>query len=360
MALAISSEHIELADAAAGHLQRQGVRQAARDSLGGSVDLGKFWSSTAELGWLGLHVPEEFGGSGYGIAELTVVLEALGHEVAPGPFLPTVVTSAILAHAGSAELKQELLPGLADGSTIGAVGLSAGLTRDAEGLISGQVRAVLSAPEADVLVLALGDDLVVLDKATAGVEIAAATALDTTRGIGTVSCTGVEVSADRILSGAARSGRSILRVLVSAEAIGGALACLEMATDYVKVREQFGRTIGSFQAVKHHCANMLIATEATVAATWDAARATDIDGTWFAAAVAASYAGPTQLKNARMNIQLHGGIGFTWEHDAHLYLRRATTMSAILADGVSPLSDIVAAYRAGQAQGASFELPSEA
>ncbi|MBA4022615.1 MAG: acyl-CoA dehydrogenase [Gordonia sp.] len=360
MALAISSEHIELADAAAGHLQRHDVRGAARDSLDGSVDLAKFWSSTADLGWLGLHLPEEYGGSGYGIPELTVVLEALGHEIAPGPFLATVVASAVIAHAGDDGLKSELLESLGDGSAVGGVGLSAGLSLDTEGLISGQVRAVLSAPEADVLVLALGDDVVVLDKNTAGVEVTAAKALDTTRGLGTVSCTGVAAPAHRILGGAARSSRSILRILASAEAIGGALACLEMATEYAKVREQFGRTIGSFQAVKHHCANMLIATEATIASTWDAARANDIDGTWFAAAVAAFYAGPTQLKNARMNIQLHGGIGFTWEHDAHLYLRRATTVAAILSDDIDPLSDIVAAYRAGQAQGASFELPEEA
>ena len=360
MALAISSEHSELAVVATSHLERHGALQAARDSLTGPVDLGKFWSSTAELGWLGLHLPEEYGGSGYGIAELTVVLEALGHEVAPGPFLSTVIASAIIAHSADAELRQELLPGLADGSAIGGVGLSTGLSRDADGLISGQTRAVLAAPDATVLVLAIGDDLVVLDASAEGVDVTAATALDTTRSIGTVACAGVEVPTSRILDGALRSGRSLLRILASAEAIGGSLACLEMATDYAKVREQFGRSIGSFQAVKHHCANMLIATEATIAATWDAARAVDIDGTWFAAAVAASHAGPTQLTNARMNIQLHGGIGFTWEHDAHLYLRRATTVAAILSDGIDPLSDIVAAYRAGQAQGASFELPPEA
>jgi alkylation response protein AidB-like acyl-CoA dehydrogenase len=360
MALAISPEHIELADAAAGHLRRHGVRDAARASLDGSPVLDKFWSSTADLGWLGLHLPEEHGGSGYGIAELTVVLEAMGHELAPGPFLATVAASAVIAHSGDADLKAEVLPGLADGSTVGAVGLAAGLSRDTEGLVSGQVRAVLSAPEADLLVLAIGDDLVVLDTTMAGVSISPATSLDTTRGLGTVSCTGVAVPANRILEGAARSGRSLLRVLASAEATGGALACLEMATDYAKVREQFGRTIGSFQAVKHHCADMLIAAEATVAATWDAARANDIDSAWFASAVAASYAGPTQLKNARMNIQLHGGIGFTWEHDAHLYLRRATTVAAILSDGIDPLVDIVAAYRSGQAQGAIFELPEEA
>jgi alkylation response protein AidB-like acyl-CoA dehydrogenase len=102
-----------------------------------------------------------------------------------------------------------------------------------------------------------------------------------------------------------------------------------MAVEYAKVREQFGRTIGTFQAVKHHAANMLVNAEETTAATWDAARADDLDSAWFAAAVAASHAIRTQVFNAQNNIQLHGGIGYTWEHNAHLYLRRARTLAAL-------------------------------
>src|SRR5690606_33668909 len=135
---------------------------------------------------------------------------------------------------------------------------------------------------------------------------------------------------------------------------------LEEATAYAKTREQFGRPIGTFQAVKHHCANMLIEAEKTVAATWDAARADDLDDAWFAAAVAAAHAARAQVMTARLNIQLHGGIGFTWEHDAHLYLRRAQTVAAVLAAERDPLVDITAAFRAGEAHGASFELPPEA
>jgi alkylation response protein AidB-like acyl-CoA dehydrogenase len=152
----------------------------------------------------------------------------------------------------------------------------------------------------------------------------------------------------------------VFRILASAEAVGISWAALEMAVDYAKVREQFGRTIGTFQAVKHHAANMLVNAEQTTAATWDAARADDLDSAWFPAAVAASHAIRSQILDAECNIQLHGGIGFTWEHDAHLYLRRARTLAAIMADGADPLIDVVAGQRSGQAHGASFTLPAEA
>ena len=133
-----------------------------------------------------------------------------------------------------------------------------------------------------------------------------------------------------------------------------------MACEYAKVREQFGRTIGTFQAVKHHLANMLIDTEMTTAAVWDAARTENIESAWFAAAVGAWHAARTAVGTAEMNIQLHGGIGFTWEHDAHLFLRRARTVAALLNHGDDALADIVAAQRSGQAIGPSFTLPADA
>ena len=163
-----------------------------------------------------------------------------------------------------------------------------------------------------------------------------------------------------MLRGAARRARTVFRILASAEAVGVAWASLEMAVEYAKVREQFGRTIGTFQAVKHHAANMLVDAEQTTAAVWDAARADDLDSAWFPAAVAASHAIRAQVFNAQNNIQLHGGIGFTWEHDAHLYLRRARTLAALIGDGADPLLDVVEARRSGQAHGASFTLPDEA
>ncbi len=170
----------------------------------------------------------------------------------------------------------------------------------------------------------------------------------------------VAVDENRILRGVAQAARTVFRILGSAEAVGVSWAALDMAVEYAKVREQFGRTIGTFQAVKHHAANMLVDAEQTTAAVWDAARAEDLEGAWFAAAVAASHAIRAVTFNAENNIQLHGGIGFTWEHDAHLYLRRARTLAAVLGDGADPLIDVVDGQRSGQAHGASFALPEEA
>jgi alkylation response protein AidB-like acyl-CoA dehydrogenase len=222
---------------------------------------------------------------------------------------------------------------------------------------------VLGAPDAAVLVIVAGEDVVVIDadqKDSEGVTVTPLESMDTTRSVGSVALRGVTVTEDRVLRGAARKARTVFRILASAEAVGVSWATLEMAVEYAKVREQFGRTIGTFQAVKHHAANMLVNAEETTAATWDAARAEDLDSAWFPAAVAASHAIRTQIFNAQNNIQLHGGIGFTWEHDAHLYLRRARTLAAIMADGADPLLDVVEAQRSGQAHGASFTLPPEA
>ncbi|MDV7352784.1 acyl-CoA dehydrogenase [Rhodococcus oxybenzonivorans] len=360
MALAISDDHKELAAVAAAHLMRQNARTVARDTLDAAANTSALWASTAELGWLGLHVPEEFGGSGFGLPELTVVLEALGHELAPVPFLPTVTAAAVLAHAAPDELRSAFLPGLTDGSLIGAVGIAPGLRLDSSGVLTGESRAVLGAPDARVLVLVAGDDVVVLDSDLAGVTVTAHRGLDTTRSIGTVAASDAAVPANRVLRGAADVAVALYRILTAAEAAGSASACLETALEYVKTREQFGRPVGTFQAVKHHLANMLIGIELAVAATWDAARSADLDRVGFAAAVAAANATRAQVETARLNIQLHGGIGFTWEHDAHLYLRRADTVAALLSDGRQPLVDVVAAHRAGQAHGASLQLPPEA
>lgn len=201
--------------------------------------------------------------------------------------------------------------------------------------------AVLGAPDADVLVLVAGDDVVVVPAGADGVTVSSLDTLDTTRSVGSVALHDVTVPTERVLRGAARNATTVFRILASAEAVGVSWAALDMAVDYAKVREQFGRTIGTFQAVKHHAANMLVAAEVATAATWDAARADELDSAWFAGAVAAAHAIHAQVFNAQNNIQLHGGIGYTWEHDAHLYLRRARMLAALMADGADPLLDVV-------------------
>ncbi len=360
-ALAITDEHRELADAANGQLSRLQSRIAARATLAGeSNHPANLWSAAVAVGWPGLAIAEEYGGSGFGLSELAVVLEAQGRELCPGPFLPSVSATLVIDRCGTDALRARLLPGLTDGSMVGALGLSGSITVESDLTATGESPAVLGAPDAGVLVLAAGDDVVVLDTDADGVTVTPLQSLDTTRSVGSVTLRSATVAQGRVLRGAARRARTVFRILAAAEAVGIIWATLDMAVEYAKVREQFGRTIGTFQAVKHHAANMLVNAEETTAATWDAARADDLDDAWFAGAVAASHAIRTQIVNAECNIQLHGGIGFTWEHDAHLYLRRARTLAAIMADGADPLVDVVEGQRSGQAHAASFTLPDEA
>lgn len=360
-ALAITEEHQDLAAAAIGRLQRSGSRAAARATLDrpGSFSH-EIWSAGAELGWNGLAIGEEFGGSGFGLAELAIIAEITGRELTPGPFLPTVAAALAIDRCAPDSVRAQLLPGLADGSTMAALGLNVLVSMGSDLTATAQWPAVLGAPDADVLVLAAGEDLVVVDAAADGVTVTALPSLDTTRSVGSVSMRGAAISADRVLRGAARHARTVFRILAAAESVGISWACLDMAVGYAKVREQFGRTIGTFQAVKHHAANMLVDAEQTTAATWAAARADDLDAAWLPAATAAAHAIRAQVFNAQNNIQLHGGIGFTWEHDAHLYLRRARSLSALLTDGSDPLTDLVDAQRAGQTHGVAFSVPPEA
>ncbi|MDT5267157.1 MAG: hypothetical protein QOI90_3783 [Mycobacterium sp.] len=363
-ALAITDDHRDLADAANGQLKRLNSLAAARATLDSDTDGANhpaaLWSAAADVGWQGLAVAEEYGGSGFGLSELAVVLEAQGRELCPGPFLPTVAAAVVIDRCAPDSVRAQLLPGLADGSVVGAVGLSGSVTVGSDLVVAGESPAVLGAPDAAVLAVMAGDDVVLVDADADGVTVTTLSSLDTTRSIGSVALRNVAVAEERVLRGAARRARTVFRILASAEAVGISWATLDMAVEYAKVREQFGRTIGTFQAVKHHAANMLVNAEQTTAATWDAARADDLDSAWFAGAVAASHAIRTQIFNAQYNIQLHGGIGFTWEHDAHMYLRRARTLAAVMADGAEPLIDVVDGQRGGQAHGASFTLPDEA
>ncbi|MGE2717150.1 acyl-CoA dehydrogenase [Mycolicibacterium litorale] len=360
-ALAITDDHTALADSVLGRLERSGSRPAARATLdGGPAHPPGLWTDAAELGWQGLAVTERFGGAGFGLSEAAIVLEAQGRHLTPGPFLPSVAAAVLLDRCAGDDLRAEVLPGLASGTTVAALGLAGTLAVGADGAVSGACPAVLGAPDADLLVLVAGDDVVIVDATDEGVTVTALDGIDTTRSIGAVTVANVRISPTRVLRGATQHARTVFRILGSAEAVGVGWACLDMAVEYAKVREQFGRTIGTFQAVKHHAANMLVDAEQTTAAVWDAARADDLDSARFPAAVAASHAIRASVFLAQNNIQLHGGIGFTWEHDAHLYLRRARSLAALLGAGADPLVDIVDAQRSGQARGASFALPAEA
>jgi hypothetical protein len=332
MPIAVTDEHLELSRVARAFLAHHGARAAARALLEAPDEgLPSFWKPLTDLGWTGLHLSEAHGGQGFGLPELAVVLEALGHAVAPGPFLPTVWTSAVIDATGDSGQKRALLPGLADGSVIGAVGLGGSLTRAGDGSLSGSAGLVLGAGLADLLLLAVGGDLVIVEREQQGVEIRARANVDPSRRVAELTLSGVRVDPTRVLAGARGAALRLGRTLAAAEAAGGAQACAEMATEYAKVRQQFGRPIGTFQAVKHHCANMLVDAEQATAAAWDAARAgNEGDQAELASAVAASVALPAFARCCQLNVQVHGGIGYTWEHDLHLWLKRAKAGDPLL------------------------------
>jgi len=359
--LAITDEHRSLADVARGFLRDTKAAGLARTALESSeVGAEELWSRMAAMGWTGLHLPEEFGGEGAGLPELAVVVEELGRVVAPGPFLPSAVASASIDRIGSAAQRSRWLPGFADGSTVAALGLGVvDLRRGTDGTLTGDAGPVLGARTADLLLLAVSGDLILVRAGAPGVTVTPVDALDPTLGIARVQLTGAAV--DDLFSAGADTAVRLARALGAAEASGGARAALDMAVDYVKVREQFGRIIGSFQAVKHHCADMLVAAELAVAVAWDAAR-TDVpsDQGHLAADVAAAVALESYVINAQKNIQLHGGIGFTWEHDAHLYLRRANTLAGLLGTVGSARLAVAARTVAGVHRVYGVDLPEEA
>ncbi|MCK9896171.1 acyl-CoA dehydrogenase [Frankia sp. AgB32] len=368
MGTAISEEHRELARTTRSLLTSHDVRGAARSLLdGGGEGLPGYWKEFADLGLLGVHLPAEFGGGGAGLPELAVIVEETGRAVAPGPVLPTVVASALIAARGAPATRAALLPGLAAGTAIGALGLGGDLAADGppgpdgEVRVSGRSGVVLGGHLATLVLLAVGDDIVMLVPTAPGVTVQAPASLDPTRRSVRLLLTGVRVEPGDRLVGARPYAEAVLRSLVAAEAIGGAQGCVEAATAHAKVREQFGRTIGTFQAVKHHAANMLVAAELATAAGWDAARAADGPASEFelAAAVAAALAVPAYVANAELDIHLHGGIGYTWEHEAHLHYRRAVTLRAVVEPSAAA-RDVTRLRGAGVLRAAAFDLPAEA
>ena len=287
--------------------------------------------------------------------ELVVVVEELARAVAPGPFVPTVIASSVLLAAGDADVQKRHLPGLADGSVVAGVALD-GSVSVSGGTASGSA-VVLGGGLAQLLVLPAGDDVVVVEIGD-GVTVETPPNLDPTRRSSRVT---LDDAPATVLAGGARALTDLARVVLSAEAVGMARECTELAAAYAKERQQFGRPIAMFQAVKHHCANMAVATEMATSAVWDAARAAVTGGEQlsYAAAVAATLAAPAADLCANLNTQVHGGIAITWEHDAHLYMRRATTLLTFL-DADAAAEDLVDLTRQGVQRAKAVELPPEA
>jgi alkylation response protein AidB-like acyl-CoA dehydrogenase len=319
------------------------------------------WSQMAnELGLQSLHIPEGYGGSGFSFVELTVVLEEMGRALLCAPFFSTVALAAnAILNAGTEDQKGKLLPGLAAGEQTATVAFTepagkwdaSGITMEAtpEGgayRLDGTKMFVLDGHTAGLVVVAArrpgssgadGISLFTVDGDAAGLTRTALATMDQTRKQARLDFSGVSAQ----LLGEEGTGWAALSktldqaaVCLSAEMVGGAQRCLDMSVEYAKVRIQFGRPIGSFQAIKHKCADMLLEVESAKSAAYYAgwAAAEDNDELPVVASLAKAYCSDAYFHAAAENIQIHGGIGFTWEHDAHLYFKRAKSSEILLGD----------------------------
>ncbi|MFI6951203.1 acyl-CoA dehydrogenase [Streptomyces sp. NPDC050422] len=367
MTIGLTQEHLDLRDAVRAFATRHITEETLRTAADADKEaLPAHWSGLAGQGLLGLHLPEEDGGAGYGLVELAVVTEELGRATAPGPFLPTTLASAVLHAAGH---RTHLAP-LAAGTTLGAVGLAPGslaLARAADGTVTvtGTSELVIGGHLADVFVLPASDGgrttWLVLPRAA--VDTTDVRSHDLTRRSSRVTVRSVPVPATDLLDLDPRTPRDLAATLFAAEAAGLADRCVTTAAQYARVREQFGRRIGQFQGVKHRCARMLAQAEQARACAWDAARAHDVvDRTEasLAAAVAGAVAVDAAFSVAKDCIQVLGGIGFTWEHDAHLALRRAQTLRIALGPAAAWRRRVARLTLDGTRRTLSVELPAEA
>ncbi|MGW3650119.1 acyl-CoA dehydrogenase family protein [Streptomyces sp. NPDC000878] len=324
-----------------------------RDGDDGDVDP-EVWRLTADLGWPGLGLPEEYGGSGQGLVELALVAEEMGRALGRGPFAPTAIVGRALTATGSPGLRSEVLPELAAGSawatwafaeprapwSLDGVRATARVDGGAF-VLDGVKTAVQDAGGARwLLVTALHDGVpasFLVERAAPGVTVRRQRTLDPTRAFHEVRLDGVHVPDDRRLGAGPGGIQRLLdeaSVLRCADALGVMRRLLELTVEHTTTRVQFGQPIGAFQAVKHSAADMALLVHGAHAATHYAAMAADADtdDAARAACAAASYVSAGAGEVAARALQLHGGIGFTWEHDLHLFLRRARADSVLYGD----------------------------
>lgn len=332
MPVGITEEHEHLREAVRRFADARIAPSVPRATLDAPAEtLPPFWEALLEPGWIGLHVEDA------GILEQAVIVEELGRACAPGPYVPSAVAAAL---AG----KQ--FPDLVTGAQVGTVAFG---------------DLAISAHLADIVVCEVNGGWYALDaQALAPVEVPS---VDLTRRLARITLP-ASAPADRKLDGLTTERvRAVAAVLFAAEAIGIAQWCVDTAAEYAKVRVQFGRPIGQFQGVKHRCAEMLARTELARAAVWDAARAADDApdaGTDLAIAAGAALAFEAAFANAKDCVQTLGGIGFTWEHDAHMYLRRSMTLHTLTGTPDDWRVRAAVAGLAGARRRLAVDLPAEA
>ncbi len=338
------------------------VREAMDDPHG--VDPGR-WKKMAELGWLGLSLPEAYGGVGLDLLSLALVCQEMGRVLLPEPYLSTVALGArALMLGGSEAQKSRILPAVAEGQAKLALGqLESDLSWSADAIrlearaepggegfrLDGEKLFVTDAQAADWLILPArtsgsgeaGITLFILDTRTEAITIEPVQYTDQTRKVCRVKLQEFEAGRDNVL-GDVDQGWALLqktldhaKVALSAEMLGGAEAVLEMSVEFAKNREQFGRPIGSFQAIQHKCVGQMINVESIRSALYYAAWAVENDepDAHLSACLAKSFCGEAFSQVAAEGIQIHGGLGFTWEQDLHLYYKRAKAAEMWLGDG---------------------------
>ena len=350
------------------------LRKTARDFLGEHAPMQhvrefmegpqrysrELWKRMAELGWLGLALPERFGGAGLSMVELSIVLEELGRSLAPVPFLPTLLAGFAVLEAGDEAQQREWLPGLSSGRAVATLAITeergseepadiaCTATRTGSGWqLRGRKLFVPDADVADWLVVVArigagpGLGLFCVPRTAAGVSIDALRSMDALRQLQRVELDGIQLPESSLLGANTDAWPKLERVLdrgrvmICAEMLGGAEKCLEDSVQYAKERIQFGKPIGVNQAIKHKCADMLFEVESAKSITYYAAWAAREDNAEapLAAAMAKAYVSDAYRHASAENIQIHGGVGFTWEYDCHLYFKRAKSDEAWLGDG---------------------------
>lgn len=345
--------------------EQQAIKETAREFLAARVKSERMreiaasedgfdaaaWTEMAELGWAGLALPQEWGGHGLGTVELAVLFEELGYALAPTPLLSGTVVGLALAVGGSDEQRERFLRPLAAGERRGAPALwdagapaapgvhTMAARADGDGVVlDGEKVIVLDAGSADFFLVVDADGCRhLVERKAAGVEIKAEDSLDPTRRLYSVRFEGVHVPAADTLPAAPAEFLPVLYrtcVAIAAESTGVAQRAMEMAVEYAKDRQQFGRPIGAYQAVSHRCAQMLLETENSRSAVYGAAWAADADPETLpvAASTAKAYASDAGWRVPDASIQVHGGIGFTWEHDLHFFLKRGRANAALFGD----------------------------
>jgi alkylation response protein AidB-like acyl-CoA dehydrogenase len=357
MNFAFTEEQEELRSTIRSFMEAKGAESAVREQM--DTDDGydsEVWSQMAEqMGLQGLHIPEAYGGSGFGYVELGIVLEEMGRGLLCAPFFSSVVLAAnTLIHSGDEVAMQAHLPGIASGQTIGALAFTepsgkwdeTGITMPAT-MVDGQYRLsgtksfVIDGSTATLLIVAARTDsgvsLFAVDPESTGVTRTRLSTMDQTRKQSKIEFDNTPGT----LIGADGGGWEILSTVLdlaaiglAAEQVGGAQFVLEMAVQYAKDRVQFGRPIGSFQAIKHKCADMLLEVESAKSAAyyglWCASEMNDELPS--VASLAKAYCSEAYFHATAENIQIHGGIGFTWEHPAHLYFKRAKSSELLFGD----------------------------